>query len=87
MSKAEDKMWESGKLNRVVLEFSEKMKERVHEKLDEGYSGWDKNEMYNQIHTMLKKKVNKIGQLNLRNKDFIDIANLAMFLYNLEINE
>ena len=63
---------------RLVSDFSEVMFEKFVAKLKQGYNGWDRNtpDIIESITTRLGKNIEK--------GDWVDVANLAMFLWNME---
>lgn len=64
------------KLEKAVDKFVKEMKSKLRSKMRCGYSGWDDG--YNK--KMLEEKIKH----NLLNKDYVDVANLAMMLWNLD---
>ncbi|MEA3421671.1 MAG: hypothetical protein U9Q97_08365 [Acidobacteriota bacterium] len=69
-------MTEQEKIEKAVDEFATAMKEKLFEKANEGFTGWDT--MYiRQLKTMLGEHV--IAQLVYGDEE-IDIANYCMFL-------
>lgn len=56
-------------------DFVKQMEKRLRQKEKEGFSGWDKISKYEYINHLIK---------NLAKDDFVDVANLAMFLWVLE---
>ena len=71
-------MKEKKALKTLVKKFSAKMKTKVLAKLYEGYGGWDNpgdiSYMYKQLNYHVKKC------------DWVDVANIAMFLENFEFS-
>ena len=75
--------YEKLKLKKAVNNFSEKMENRLLEKADEGYSGWDEKTKdmkeffeYGIIQDLRDILINN----NETKENYIDIANRAMFL-------
>jgi len=64
------------KLAIVVAKFHGRMKGKLRKKEGEGYKGWDNPE----LKETLKKQLNH----NLIEGDYVDVANLAMLLDNLQ---
>ena len=64
------------KLKSTVRNFSAEMEKKVLAKLDEGYSGWD------DFH--YKEYLMKELLRHSMKGDYVDVANIAMFLWNLE---
>jgi hypothetical protein len=73
-------MSEDSKLLEAIDNFQFAMKDRVLQKKDEGFTGWDNPDMKMQMQDDLNKHLRKeLNSLNL-----VDIANYCMFLWNLE---
>ena len=67
-------MGNSKKLEKTVDDFVKEMKAKLRIKMNHGYSGWDKPENKGMILEKLS--------WNLKEKDYVDVANLAMMLWN-----
>ncbi len=65
-------------LEKVLELFSQDMKARLDEKEKVGWKGWNRNSENNRIHLLIRLME------NTRKRQWIDVANLAMFLWNLE---
>jgi len=63
-------------LYNIVDEFSKEMKAKLLQKYKEGYRGYDAPKNIVTMQCRLRK--------NFRDEDYIDVANLAMFLHNLQ---
>ena len=69
---------EEGKLFCAVNEFTSKMRKKLQQKKEEGFTGWDDPAWPDEdIIGKIKK--------NLLSGDMVDVANLAMFLWNKKI--
>jgi len=66
---------ESG-INRLFKSFVVKMEKRLNEKSRRGWKGWDDDALFDDMHKRLI--------LNALEGDYVDVANLAMFLDNLK---
>lgn len=73
-------MKEIDRLNKTVDEFAEEMKARLRQKHKEGFRGWGDSYMALNLDKRLIQKATKLVR---EKKDIIDIANLAMMLWNL----
>ena len=67
------------KLLMLIGKFTTMMTLKINKKTIQGYHGWDLS--INKA-TMLKKL-----RRNLKQEDYVDVANLAMFLWNLKEQE
>ena len=67
---------EKEKLQKVVTAFAKAMLVKLHNKVEEGYKGWDSETYKEDIKVCLKQHVEK--------GDPVDIANFCMMLWNLE---
>ena len=72
---------ESKALIALVDDFTNHMKYRLLEKLKEGYTGWDSGEAW-QIEDIREKIIDRM--IDDPTEFPIDIANYAMFWWNLE---
>lgn len=78
-------------LERAVDEFADAMKERLLEKREQGYTGWDDPEVAAELHGriwnatggILERRRREIRENELiHDRKEIDLANLAMFLWH-----
>jgi hypothetical protein len=86
----EDEAKEIKRLNCLVNKFSHEMIERLADKVQEGYHGWEMHHFYDLMLEQLEKDVKVAAKVTIPRRGsrlFIDIANRAMFLWNLENNE
>jgi len=78
------------KLRNALKEFSEKQKQVLFEKVDEGFSGWDFGILTDDLELRLLSDAKDIRDLVMENglyqRKLIHIANYAMFLYHLSLN-
>ena len=63
-------------LAQLLSSFTDAMASKVMQKVEKGYVGWDQP----QIASVLEQKLTE----NLQKGDMIDVANLAMMLWNLQ---
>lgn len=63
-------------LSKLIKVFSDEMERKLHRKLMQGYSGWDDENMKEYLKESIKNHVEK--------GDWVDVANLAAMLWNLE---
>lgn len=75
-----DSLSELFALYELVDKFSGDMKSKLRKKFHEGYRGWDNREIKQDLINKLHKKLEE----DVGPERFIDIANLAAFLWNLE---
>jgi len=82
---------EKQKLDSAVDEFAKEMKARLHEKVDEGFRGWDSLELdeHSVPFNMLYKAESIFNKLSrkqiLPNKTMFDLSNYAMMIwYNIK---
>lgn len=68
---------EKDKLNRLLDYFTDRMRNRVIDKLDMGHAGWNLEGLRNYMSEELSN--------HLAKGDYLDIANIAMFLDNLNM--
>ena len=75
------------KLELVMNGFAKRMFQRLEEKEEQGFKGWDENSIISNLEERLKRKIEKF----IKNKDYgrsIDIANFVMFLdYLYRVND
>ena len=79
------------KLSKAVSDFADEMRDRLHEKVDEGFKGWQRPDKIHSYVSRLKEKAGLI-KLNRWNdeetckrirKECVDIANLALMIHRL----
>ena len=75
MIKSHDFQHEQQALNALVDAFAVEMKRELHRKRIEGRGGWDQVQAYEGINAQVADHVDR--------SDWISIANLAAFLWNL----
>ena len=63
-------------LANLMSVFSEEVFEKIMKKFDSGYRGWDQNENIEKLKERLANNIN--------NNDWIDVAAVSMFLWNIE---
>jgi len=75
-------MDEQEKLEKAVDAFAEKMKKRLFQKMDEGFTGWDNLKREYDVAVKMTLKAQDVAQESSDNphKDLVDIANFAMML-------
>ncbi|TAL62080.1 MAG: hypothetical protein EPN88_13765 [Bacteroidetes bacterium] len=70
-------------LSKAVDSFSQAMKDRLKEKLLEGYWGWDTGRIFPDLRLAILEDANNMN-LNGNNEKGIDIANRCMMLWICE---
>ena len=76
---------ECQKLDKAVDEFAEIMKAKLHLKVAQGYSGWNDKKHIQNIRTKLLEHSAKAFAGD--NHQAVDVANLAMMLYYMELKQ
>ena len=71
----------SKKLNQVFDEFTTKMKKRLNKKERDGFTGWDYKALSSEF---IERAIRKLNNPLADEKDFVDVANLAMFLAHIK---
>ena len=71
----------SKKLNQVFDEFTTKMKKRLNKKERDGFTGWDYKTLSSEF---IERAIRKLNNPLADEKDFVDVANLAMFLAHIK---
>lgn len=71
---------ESEALANLMNAFSEAMFAKIVSKMQQGYSGWDKKDPI-----MIELLKNRLAD-NVNHGDWIDVANVSMFLWNMQHN-
>ena len=69
---------ETEALANLMNSFSEKMFAKVMAKMQQGYHGWDKKDPI-----MIELLNNRLSD-NINRGDWIDVANVCMFLWNMQ---
>ena len=71
----------SKKLTQVFDDFTDKMKKRLNHKEREGFTGWDYKALSSDY---IERAIGKLRNPLADEKDFVDVANLAMFLAHIK---
>lgn len=74
-------MNEKWSISTLSQEFTLAQMDRIVEKAEQGYLGWDSEAMCTFMRAKLATKANGAMEGHAMSKDYVDIANLAMFLY------
>jgi len=78
-------MTEIEKLDWVKTEFDDDCRCRLYSKYNDGFRGWNTKRMEQKMFETMGRKMNLVlMQPDLAQKHLVDIANLAMFLWNLK---
>jgi len=80
---------EKDRLSIVVDRFAEEMKEKLYEKAEEGFRGWDEcSPGDDELDEIMKKLVRHTIAIAFDGEDeAIDVANLAMMIWLSDFNE
>jgi hypothetical protein len=71
----------SKKLNKVFDDFTTNMRKRLNQKEQGGFTGWD----YPALSIdFIERAIRKLNNPLADEKDFVDVANLAMFLAHIK---
>jgi hypothetical protein len=71
-------------LKQLAGVFFEKMGQRLSEKQKEGFTGWDEIDVSkSDLPDRILHKIERVIQANGPKSDLVDIANFAMFLWNV----
>jgi hypothetical protein len=71
----------SKKLNQAFDDFTDKMKKRLNHKEREGFTGWDYKALSSDY---IERAIGKLRNPLADEKDFVDVANFAMFLAHIK---
>lgn len=82
-----EEIQEEAKLTSLLREFKNEQLSRLFRKVHEGFRGWDSPEIKSILIKMLSNKVNLVLKGEAEPKDYVDIANVSMFLWNLNEEE
>jgi len=66
-------------LDALIDTFAQEMKRKLHQKFQEGHRGWDTPRYKSFFKSELRKHIEK--------EDWIDVANFAAFLWNIQESE
>lgn len=81
---ANERREEINRLNELVDNFTRYMKAKLHQKVNQGYKGWD---IEGNEQVIIDSLVNHVRKLDKGDKSqAVDIANLAAFIWNLDKN-
>ena len=75
-------MSEHNKLCDLVTDFSDRMREKLLEKLDEGWEGWDDADAKMEFEDRLIAHV--VSAMRGEEGEWVDVANFAAFLDRIE---
>lgn len=70
-------------LDRLIDVFAGYMRDKIHEKRRKGFTGWNHDKMINLMTESIEAHVKKA---KLDPFQWIDVANLAMFLWNIGVD-
>ena len=77
----EEEKMRSKKLTQAFDDFTDKMKKRLNHKEREGFTGWDYKALSSDF---IERAIRKLRNPLADEKDFVDVANFAMFLAHIK---
>ena len=74
---------EEEKVRKAVEEFTEALKERLYDKVRQGFKGWDKEEVVTDDE-LVCKAAQKLLEFESTTRNMVDVAAFSMFLWYRE---